>query len=1046
MNKKIRLKSNLLRKLGLLTIYCALSTMIIAQARTITGVVTSSEDGESLIGVSIVAKGTTIGTITGLDGDYSINVNEETTTLVFSMIGMKTTEVKIGGNKIINVIMEPDAISLEQVVVTGYSSQKKADLTGAVTVVNVDELKKLNSNNPMQALQGRAPGVSITSDGSPSGSGTTVRIRGIGTLNSNDPLYIIDGVPTKSGMHELNSSDIESIQVLRDASAASIYGSRAGNGVIIITTKQGKQGKPKINFDTYVSTSNYGKVIDMLNTKQFGEAQWRAMINSGVDPNTNQIGYMYDYDYDTNGNAVLNGIKVPKYIDARDGTNTMLSANTDWFGQITRPGMAQSYNLSVSNGTEKGNSFFSLGYYDNQGTIKDSYFNRISSRLNSTYKILDDLITIGENLSVNHSAELQAPGGVLDLSILSLPIMPVKTEDGDWGSVTSGMRDRDNPARILDANKNNPYSYWRIFGNAFIDIQPLKNLHFKSSFGVDYSNYYQRILTTSFTGRLGSDLTSSKIVQSHSMKWNWGNIATYDFKIEKNKFNLLAGMEMNKQTDINFSTERRTYELENPDYMWPSAGVGEMYSTGGSTGYALSSFFGKVDYVYSEKYLASATVRRDGSSRFGIDNRYATFPAFSAGWRINQENFMDGLKDVVSDLKLRVGWGQTGNQEIDNYANQTLIIANYIGDTGAGINSGTAYDISGDDSGMLLSGYQLIQRANDMIKWETTTQTNVGVDFGLLNQKLYGSLEWYFKNTEDILVRPPYLGAIGEGGDHWVNGASMQNKGIEFSLGYRGKTSFGLNYDLTGNISGYRNKVTKLPESVVNNYGGNGTTDNILGKPLGSYYGYVADGLFQTQEEVDTYAEQTGKGLGRIRFKDLYEDNIIDEKDRAWIGSPQPDFEYGLNIVLDWKGFDLTAFFQGVYGNEINNSVKRFTDFWAVDELGSNKGVRVLDAWSSTNTSSTIPALSFSDLNNEKRFSSYYIEPGSYLKLRNLQIGFSLSNKVIKKLKMDKARIYVSGQNLMTLKSSKFTGLDPENPNLAYPISTTFTVGLNLGF
>lgn len=1038
-------QKNFFRRLMLTAFFAVTTLVLFAQGNVISGVVISSENGEPLIGVSIQVKGTSGGTITDLDGKFTIKPASENAVLVFSMVGMKTTELSVKNKNSIRVVLEPDLKLLEQIVVIGYTTQKKADLTGAISVVNVNEMMKSAENNPIKSLQGRIPGVNVSADGNPSGA-ATVRIRGIGTLNSNDPLYVIDGVPTKGGMHELNSADIESIQVLRDASAASIYGSRAGNGVIIITTKKGKEGKTRVNFDSYVTTARYGKVIDMLNTKQFGEAQWQSMINSGVNPNTNQLGYIYDYSYDDNGNAVLNGIKVPKFIDARDGTNTMLSSDTDWFSEITRPGLAQSYNLSVSSGTDKANSFFSLGYYDNQGTIKESYFNRISARMNSSYKLLGDMITIGENFTVNHTGELQAPGGVLDLSILSLPIMPLKTIDGDWGSVTSGMRDRDNPARILDANKDNPYSYWRTFGNAYLDIQPIKNLHVRSTFGVDYSNYFQRVLTYSFGGRLGSDLTSSKMIQSHSLKWNWTNTATYEFKIDKNQFNLIAGVEMIKQKDINFSAERRTFELENPDYMWPSAGVGEMYATGGSTASALSSTFGKIDYAYSDRYLASVTLRRDGSSRFGKENRYATFPAFSAGWRISQESFMENSKDIISDLKLRVGWGQTGNQEIDNYANRTLIIANYIGETGAGVNTGTAYDIAGNDSGMLPSGYQLNQRANDKIKWETTTQTNIGLDFGLFNQSLYGSFEWYFKQTEDILVKPPYLGAIGEGGDHWLNGASMENKGIELSLGYKGKTSFGLNYDVTGNISGYRNKITKLPESVVNNYGGNGTTDNILGKPINSFYGYVADGLFQTQEEVDNYADQTGKGIGRIRYKNMNDDNVIDEKDRTWIGNPHPDFEYGLNIVLDWKGFDLTAFFQGVVGNDINNTVKRFTDFWAVDELGSNKGTRVLDAWTPTNTGSDIPALSFSDLNNEKRFSSYYIESGSYLKLRNLQIGFTLPASVSRKIKLDKTRFYVSGQNLMTLKSKNFTGLDPENPNLGYPISTTFTVGLNVGF
>lgn len=1020
-------------------------TLIIAQSQPVTGSVISSDDGELLMGVSILEKGTSNGLTSNADGKFSINLTSSPAVLVFSMVGMIPQEVEVTNGTVLNIKMKNDAYSLGQVVVTGYTSQKKADLTGAVSVVNVEDMLSVPENNPMRALQGRVAGMTVTSDGNLSGT-STVRIRGIGTMNNNDPLYVIDGIPTKGGMHELNSSDIESIQVLRDASAASIYGSRAGNGVIVITTKQGKKGKIRVSFDSFLTSARYGKVVDMMNTKQFGEAQWQAMINNGTDPNTNNIGYVYNYSYDANGSPVLNGITIPKYIDARDGTNTMLSSDTDWFDAITKNGLAQSYNLSVSNGTENGNYYFSLGYFDNQGTIKETYFQRISARINSSYNLLDNIVTIGENFTLNHTSELQAPGGVLDLALMALPILPVTKSDGDWASVTSGMLDRDNPARVLDANKDNPYSYWRLFGNAYIDIKPIKNLTIRSNFGLDYSNYYQRYLTYSFTGRLGSDLTSSKLIQNHFMKWTWSNIATYNMEIGKHRIDYLLGTELNYQNDISFSAEKRTYELEDPDYMWPSAGVGEAFATGGATGYRLVSFFGKADYVYNDRYLASVTLRRDGSSRFGKENRYATFPAFSAGWRISEESFMENTKDIVSDLKLRAGWGQTGNQEIDNYANRTLIVANYLGDTGGGINSGTAYDIYGNNSGLLPSGYQINQRANDKIKWETTTQTNIGLDFGLFGQSLYGSVEYYIKNTKDILILPPYLAAIGEGGNQWINGASMENKGFEFSVGYRGKTAFGLSYDFTGNISSNKNKVTKLPESVVNSYGGNGTTDNILGRPINSYYGYIADGLFRTQDEVDSHTDQTGKGLGRIRYLNVYDDDVIDEKDRTWIGNPFPDFEYGLNIYLEYKNFDFTAFFQGIYGNEVINNVKKFTDFWAVDQLGANKGVRLLDSWSINNQGSDIPAISYSDLNNEKRFSSYFVEPGSYLKLRNLQLGYSIPSSIIQKIKLEKARFYVSGQNLLTLKSKDFTGVDPENPNLAYPISTTYTVGVNVSF
>ncbi len=1022
-----------------------LPSLVFAQSNSVSGRITGADDGEGIPGVTILEKGTKNATVSGIDGDFKIELKNSPSTLVFSMVGMISQEKKVVNGGFVNVTLLSDDKLLEEVVVTGYTSQKKADLTGAVAIVNIADVMKSAENNPVKALQGRVAGMNITADGNPSGA-ATVHIRGIGTLNNNDPLYIIDGVPTKGGMHELNSNDIESIQVLKDASSASIYGSRAANGVIIITTKKGSQGKTRVNFDSYLTISRYGKSTEMMNTKQYGEALWHARINSGYAPNDNNLGYLFDYGYDDNGNPVLYGMRVPKYIDAKDGTNLMPSSDTDWFDEITRTGIMQSYNLSISNATDKSNTFFSIGYLDNQGTVKDTEFSRFSARMNSSYKILGDIIKIGENFTVNNTRELQMPGGVLDLAKMSLPIMPVKKTNGDWASVTSAMNDRDNPARVLDANKDNPYSYWRLFGDVYIDIQPIKNLHIKSDFGLDYSNYYQRTLVYSFTGRLGSDLTSSKMYQSHATKWNWTNTAAYDLSFDRNRMDFLIGMEMYSSQDLSFASEKQTYEVETPDYMYPSAGTGEAFATGGATGFSLLSYFGKINYVYDDKYLASATIRRDGSSRFGKNNRFAVFPAFSAGWRISQEKFMESASHIISNLKLRAAWGQTGNQEISNLANRTILVTNYVGDTGAGINTGTAYDITGSNSGLLPSGYQLNQRGNDNIKWETTTQTNVGVDFDLFGQALYGTFEWYLKDTKDILIVPPYLGAIGEGGEQWQNGASMENKGLELTLGYRNKTSFGLKYDVVGNISGYKNKVTYLPESVVLSYGGT-ATDNILGRPINSYYGYVADGLFRTQDDVDNYISQSGKNIGRIRYANIVNDGVIDNSDRTWIGSPHPDFEFGLNIDLEYKGFDLNAFFQGLYGNTVINNTKQFTDFWAVAELNMNKGTRLLNAFDPVNNpNSDIPMISLTDDNNEKRFSSYYVESGSYMKLRNLQIGYSLPQKMIQKAKLEKLRFYVSGQNLFTLKSKKFTGLDPENPNLSYPISTTFTFGLNVAF
>lgn len=1020
---------------------------LMAQTPPVSGTVLS--DGEGMPGVSVVEKGTTNGTISDLDGKYSIALKNTASTLVFSMVGMLTQEKPAKAGAVIDVVLKSDDLLLEQIVVTGYTSQKKADLTGAVSVVKVSDMMSAAENNPIKALQGRVAGMTVTADGNPSGA-ATVRIRGIGTLNNNDPLYVIDGVPTKGGMHELNSNDIESIQVLRDASAASIYGSRAANGVIIITTKQGKQGKTKLTFDAYLTSTHYNSHLDVLNAKEYGQALWQAAVNpgGGGQPNNNNIGYKYDWSYDANGNPVLQNIYLPKYLD--DGL-TMRSADTDWFNEVSKAGLIQSYNMSVSNGTDNGNYFFSLGYFDNDGTIKNSNFNRVSVRMNSDYKLFDGKLTIGENFSFNRTSELQSPGDVLDLSLKALPMVPVHTVDGiGWGGPSKGMNDRQNPVRLLEANKDNPYNYWRLFGNAFVNLEIIKNLNIRSSYGIDYGNFYKRYLQHTYqSGFMSSNNSAVNLEQSHSVKWNWTNTIAYTREIDKNVFDVLGGMEMFRSNDISFNaytSGENAFVVETPEYMWPNMSTGTAQVGGSGTGYSLLSYFGKVNYAYDNRYLVSGTIRYDGSSRFGKNNRFGTFPAFSLGWRMTEEAFMESAKEILSDLKLRLGWGQTGNQEIDNYATYSIYSPNYgTADPTWDTVHGTAYDISGNNQGSLPSGYMKLQSGNDDLKWETTTQTNIGLDFGFFNQKLYGSAEYYIKETKDILIRPAYIATVGEGGDRWANGASMENKGYEISLGYRNKTAFGLSYDVNANISGFKNKITKLPVEVENSYGGR-AGDNILGRPFGSFYGYVADGIFKTQEEVDNHVKQDGKALGRIRYKNLDDDNEITAMDQTWIGCPYPDFAYGLSIYLEYKGFDLNVFFQGIQGNVLDNWVKKQTDFWSIDDVNSNKGRRLLNAWSLSNPDSNIPALQNTNTNDEGRFSTYYIEDGSYLKLRNIQLGYTLPKAITGKAKMERLRFYVSGQNLFTIKAKDFTGVDPENPGFGYPIPVTCTVGFNLTF
>ena len=1021
---------------------CTVCTMVSAQQVNVSGVIKDAT-GETVIGASVMVKGTKTGTVTDFDGRFHVECTPGAT-LVISYIGYQTQEVKAADG--MNVVLQEAANDLNEVVVTGYTTQRKADLTGAISVVSVDDIAKQNENNPIKALQGRVPGMNISADGSPSGT-ATVRIRGIGTLNNNDPLYIVDGIPTKAGMHELNGNDIESIQVLKDAASASIYGSRAANGVIIITTKKGKEGKIKVDFDGSIAVSTYAHKMKVLNAKEYGQVMWQAYVNDGMDPNTNGLGYRYDWGYNAQGTPMLNGISMKKYLD---DAGTTPAADTDWFDETTRTGVIQQYNVSVSNGSDKGSSFFSLGYYKNLGIIKTSDFNRFSARMNTEYKLLKNkMLTVGEHFTLNRTSEVQAPGGFLQNVLQFNPSLPIYTEDGNYAGPVGGYPDRYNPVAVLERNKDNRYTYWRMFGDAYLNLNPFKDFNIRTTFGLDYSQKQQRFFTYPVTeGNVANNKNGVEAKQEHWTKWMWNAVATYNMELGKNRIDLMAGMELNRQDDIYFSGYKEGFAILNPDYMWPDAGTTNPQAYGGGSGYSLVSFFGKANYNYADKYMASFTIRRDGSSRFGKNNRYATFPSVSAGWRINQESFLKKAS-WIDDLKIRASWGQTGNQEIDNLARYTLYVSNYGVNENGGQSYGTSYDIAGTNGGSTLaSGFKRNQIGNDNIKWETTTQTDLGFDFAFFRNTLYGNFDWYFKKTKDILVNMPGIAVMGEGSSQWINAGEMENRGFEFNIGYRNQTHFGLKYDVTANISSYRNKITALPTTVAANgtFGGNGVK-SVIGHPMGAQVGYVADGIFKSQEEIDNHATQEGAGLGRIRWKDLTGDGKITEADQTWIYNPVPDFTYGFNIYLEYKNFDFTAFFQGVQGVDIISDLKKETDIWAGLNIGFlNKGKRLLDAWSATNPDSNVPALSLSDNNNEKRVSSYWVENGSYLKLRTIQFGYNFPQTITSKLAMQRLRMYVSAQNLFTIKSSSFTGVDPENPNYGYPIPLNITFGLNVTF
>lgn len=1022
------------------------SLSALAQDVIVSGTVKDAT-GEPIIGASVVQKGTSNGTVTDLDGHFSFKASQNSP-LVISYLGYDSQEVKAGSNLVIE--LKENSKELNEVVVTGYTTQRKADLTGSVAVVSTKDLKTSPDPDPMRALQGKVPGMTITSNGSPIGTGT-VRIRGIGSFNSSqDPLFIVDGVPTNMALNSLNMNDIESMQVLKDASSASIYGSRASNGVIIITTKKGKKGdKVAVDFSTNLTAQFYTNQSKMklLDANGYITAMAQAALNDGIDP----VAYASNYGIDL---KAANGIPITAYDPATGQTlsftaggryngfinerQTMPFSNTDWVDAISHTGFSQNYDLSVSHANDKHSAMFSLGYKDVDGILKYTNFKNISARLNTSWN-LNKIITVGENLTVTYSSQVDcAP---MENALKMPPVVPVYEIDGKtFAGPVGSMSDRENPAREQYDNRKNHLDYWRVFGNGYVEIKPVKGLTLKSNFGIDYKTSFINAMThTYLSDVVRNDIAKTTLSNNNETNWVWSNTANYLFNLgADHHFNVLVGSELSKQSIIDFSAYSEGYALEDVDYMWPNAATGTMSNSGAKFGYRLASFFGKIDYNWQDMLLASFTIREDGSSRFGKDSRWGTFPAASLGFRFSQLLHYNWLNDA----KLRLSWGQTGNQAIDNNAQFGL----YVVDYGLDRVTSTAYDLALQGSGTFPSGYRATQLANPNLKWESATQYNIGLDFTLLNNSIYGSIDAYIKNVDDMLINPAYLGATGEGGNQWQNGPSLRNWGMEFALGYRKQLACGLGLDINGNLSFFRNRVTYLPTTTTGAYAHTSTEDLVQSrKPYGSIVGYVVDGLFQTQDEVDKSGQPNAR-LGGLRYRDLTHDGKITSDDQTWIYNPVPAFSYGLNIGLTYKDFDLTMFWQGVANQDVYNNQKFQTDFWAITDPGSNKGTRLLNAWNTNNTGSSIPRLSTMNRADEGRASSYYVENGSYLKLRTLQMGYRLPASLLSKLHMTSARVYVSGQNLLTIKSSSLTCSDPENPDWNYPLSSSISFGLQVGF
>jgi TonB-linked SusC/RagA family outer membrane protein len=1008
-----------MRKLAFFLSLLLFSLCVQAQDRIVTGKITNLQTSDAVADATVTVKGTSVVTRSAIDGSFSISVPNANAVLIITHTGMESQEIKVGDKSGFSVVLNQSNVSMTEVVVTGYTAERKKDITGAVSVVNMKDIASIPTGNVMSALQGRVPGVNISTNGTPGGTGTDVSIRGITTVNNNSPLYVIDGVQTRNSPSTvLNSNDIESIQILKDAASASIYGTQASNGVIIITTKKAGKNQLRIDFDGQLTAQRFRTGIPLLNAQQWGEAYWKAYQNDGIPPRHDQYG---------NGPTPV----IPEFIDQG---KTIRAGNTNWADEVYGPSFQQNYNVSVSRGSENGSSTFSLNYFDENGLIKYTNFTRFNVRFNSSYSFLQNRLRVGENVNVSKWNQKLKPGGIEELTIAQHPLIPVYDINGGYGGPTQGLGDKPNPVRLLNEAKVNRNDQWRIFGNAYVEAEPVKNLVLRSNFGLNYRTG----VNSSFAPRWsegGRSVNINSLTASNevSREWIWSNTLAYNIQLERHSINAFVGQEAKETTGESMSGTRQDYLIQALEYRYLSAGGGAQTNSGTASRTAIVSYFGKINYAFNNRYLLSGTVRRDASSRFGNNNNAGVFPAVSAGWQVSEEDFMKNV-GFISSLKLRASWGQNGNDQIDNEATYTKYLINL---TTAG------YDINGNNSGTIPVGVVKDRTGSPNVKWEVTTQTNIGLDVSLLKNRLSLTVDYYVKNTDDMLIDRPYIATLGEGGTMAFNGASMKNNGIEGVITWRDRIGSDFNYDISFTASAYKNKVTHLPQDVYYTlYGGNGRDKSIVGQPLGSWMGYRTNGLYRTQADLNDGVTQQGKGLGRIRYVDLDKNNIINDRDRDWLGSDQPKFIGGLNVGVSYKSFDFAFFLTGMVRDAYNNS-KFYTDFFQL--WTGNHTTALLKAWDpTTNFNSSIPALTAVNRNDEGRLSEYFIEDGSYIKMKNMQLGYTLPKRLADKLRLRNMRVYLQGQDLFTI--TNYSGADPEGLGYPYPIPGTFTFGFNFGF
>ena len=1037
------------------------------QQTTVRGTVTDQESKQPLAGVTIKVIGSNKAVATDAAGNFEIEASPNAQ-LEVSYVGYLARRVPVTGTAALQIGLVADNSSLEEVVVTGYGTQRRKDLTGAVAVVNTDQIKAQPAATAIEALQGKAAGVQIVNDGAP-GSTPQIKIRGYSTINNNEPLYIIDGVPFEGKLSWLNQNDIETMQVLKDASAASIYGARANNGVVIITTKTGKPGKPNINLDSYVGLQvpQYSRFPKMMSPQQVYDMNNKINGTNLLLPDYILAGGKGVEDQDKITDA---DVDMSKYNYSRD-PNTfyqITKANqdgTDWFRETSQKALTQNYQLSATGGGENASYAMSGGYLGQEGTVIHSKFERFNIRTNTQFKAFNGKLRFGENMQYSHTKGVgmgvnpNAAGGymgdasVVAWSLRAQTIIPVYDEGGNFAGSRGGWGNARNPVAVAYRAKDNVNTSNFFFGNAFAEVDVLEGLTARTSFGIRYENYAGRSINYPDPEFSEGSYTSNSLSESSGSvtEWTWTNTLNYSKQFGQHRLNVLAGTEGISSQNRDISASRNSFfTLGSLDYLYLNAGT-ESFGNSGSGGVgSMFSLFAKADYSFNDRYLLSATVRRDGSSNFGPNNKYGTFPGVSAAWRISSEEFMQEVA-WIQDLKLRAGYGVTGNQRIP--AN------NYISRYASSITH-SSYPIGGTvQSGLWQSAY-----ANENVKWEQVNAFNIGLDFTLFQGDFDGAVDYYDKKTNDMLFRVPLpASATGRGSAPYVNIGNMRNSGVELSLGYhygrRQQKDFTL--DLMGTFSKNKNEVTALAPSVAQqNYGKFRDLQTTILKPgevFGAFYGFQVAGVYQDAADVansPNYSDNKARP-GGLKYQDINGDGVINDKDRTIIGNPHPDFVYSLGVNAAYKDWDIAMFFYGSQGNDVFDATRYYTDFGV---FNGARSTRLLDAWSADKPSNTMPSLTANPSAFEKETSSYYVQDGSFLKMKNLQVGYTFPVKRLfgQETAIQKLRIYAGVTNLFTI--TKYDGLDPEvsatpsdYPAIGvdlgvYPQSRQYLFGLSFGF